>query len=196
MAAIKALDKLRSYYSAHNKILFINKRLSIAQEKFLIGRELGFQYLKLAPRPFETVYTGSESFEMMLNNFKASYFAAALLMPEEHFVEQVKAVARQSSWNPQSWMALTLLYDVTPEMMMERLTNILPRHFGIDHLFFLRMNGNGIERRYEMTKELHLSQLHNPYGNSLHEHYCHRWISNCPSICSMVVMESGTSVMA
>lgn len=177
MSTIPALDKLRSYYSVPNKTLFINKRLSIAQEKFLIGRELGFQYLNLSPRPLETVYTGNESFEIMLNNFKASYFAAALLMPEEHFVEQVKAVARQSSWNPQSWMALTLLYDVTPEMMMERLTNILPRHFGIDHLFFLRMNGNGIERRYEMTKELHLSQLHNPYGNSLHEHYCHRWIS-------------------
>ena len=177
MATMKALDKLRSYYSEKNKTLYINKRLSIAQEKFLIGRELGFQYLQLTNRPFETVYTGNESFEIMLNNFKASYFAAALLMPEEHFVEQVKAVARQTSWNPQSWMGLTLLYDVTPEMMMERLTNILPRHFGIDHLFFLRMNGDGIDRRYEMTKELHLSQLHNPYGNALHEHYCHRWIS-------------------
>ena len=28
-----------------------------------------------------------------------------------------------------------------------------------------------------MTKELHLSQLHNPYANVLHEHYCRRWIS-------------------
>lgn len=177
MATMKALDKLRSYYSAKNKTLFINKRLSIAQEKFLIGRELGFQYLNLSNRPFETVYTGNESFEIMLNNFKASYFAAALLMPEEHFVEQVKTVARQPQWNPQAWMGLTLLYDVTPEMMMERLTNILPRHFGIDHLFFLRMNGNGVDRRYEMTKELHLSQLHNPYGNALYEHYCHRWVS-------------------
>lgn len=177
MATMKALDNLRSYYSAQSKTLFINKRLSIAQEKFLIGRELGFQYLNLTTRPFETVYTGNESFEVMLNNFKASYFAAALLMPEEHFVEQVKTVARQPSFNPQAWMGLTLLYDVTPEMMMERLTNILPRHFGIDHLFFLRMNGNGVDKRYEMTKELHLSQLHNPYGNALHEHYCHRWVS-------------------
>lgn len=177
MATVKALDKLRSYYSPQSKTLYINKRLNTAQEKFLFGRELGFQYLNLLNRPLETVYTGNESFEIMLNNFKASYFAAALLMPEEHFVEQVKAVAKQTSWNPQSWMKLILFYDVTPEMMMERLTNILPRHFGIDHLFFLRMNGNGVDLRYEMTKELHLSQLHNPYGNALHEHYCHRWIS-------------------
>ncbi|HUR10906.1 MAG TPA: hypothetical protein VM012_06030, partial [Flavitalea sp.] len=86
-------------------------------------------------------------------------------------------VSKQPTWNAQSWMDLVTEYDVTPEMMMERMTNLLPRHFGIDHLFFLRMNGNGIDLHYEMTKELHLSQLHNPYGNALHEHYCHRWIS-------------------
>jgi transcriptional regulator with XRE-family HTH domain/Zn-dependent peptidase ImmA (M78 family) len=177
MGSVKALDRIRSYYAAQSKTLYINKRLSVAQEKFLIGRELGFQFLNLSPRPYETVYTGNESFEIMLNNFKASYFSAALLMPEEHFVEQLKVVARQQTWNANSWMGLVLLYDVTPEMMMERMTNILPRHFGIDHLFFLRMNGNGINHHYEMTKELHLSQLHNPYGNALHEHYCHRWIS-------------------
>src|SRR5207249_610663 len=98
-------------------------------------------------------------------------------MPEEHFVEHVKQIAMQPRWNERSWSDLVSLYDVTPEMMMERLTNILPKHFGIDHLFFLRMNGNGVDKHYEMTKELHLSQLHNPYGNALHEHYCHRWVS-------------------
>ncbi len=28
-----------------------------------------------------------------------------------------------------------------------------------------------------MTKELHLSQLHNPHSNVRNEHYCRRWIS-------------------
>jgi XRE family transcriptional regulator, fatty acid utilization regulator len=177
MPAIEALRKLRSYYSLNSKTLFLNKGLSGAQENFLIGRELGFQFLALTDRPYETVYRGSKSFETILNNFKASYFSAALLMPEEHFVEHVKQVVKQPAWNPHAWMELISLYNVTPEMMMERLTNVLPRHFGIENLFFLRMNGNGEEKRYEMTKELHLSQLHNPYGNALHEHYCHRWVS-------------------
>lgn len=177
MAGIEALRKLRSYYSANSKTLFLNKGLSGAQENFLIGREIGFQFLGLTDRPFETVYKGSKSFETILNNFKASYFSAALLMPEEHFVEHVKQVVKQPAWNAEAWMELVSRYDVTPEMMMERLTNVLPRHFGIENLFFLRMNGNGREKRYEMTKELHLSQLHNPYGNALHEHYCHRWVS-------------------
>jgi predicted transcriptional regulator len=177
MAAIEALKKLRSYYAVTSKTLFVNKGLSGAQENFLIGREIAFQFLSLTDRPYETVYRGSKSFETILNNFKASYFSAALLMPEEHFVEQVKQVTKQPVWNPKAWMELISAYDVTPEMMMERLTNILPKHFGIENLFFLRMNGNGEEKRYEMTKELHLSQLHNPYGNALHEHYCHRWVS-------------------
>ena len=177
MAGIEALKQLRSYYSVTGKTLFLNKGLSSGQENFLIGREIGFQYLSLTDRPYETVYRGSKSFETILNNFKASYFSAALLMPEEHFVEQVKQAVKQPSWNPDAWINLISLYDVTPEMMMERLTNILPRHFGIENLFFLRMNGDGHSKRYQMTKELHLSQLHNPYGNALHEHYCHRWVS-------------------
>ena len=177
MPGIEALRKLRSYYAVINKTLHINKGYSPAQENFLIGRELGFQFLSLTDRPYETVYRGSKSFETILNNFKASYFSAALLMPEEHFVDHVKQVVKQPAWNAEAWMELVSLYNVTPEMMMERLTNILPRHFGIENLFFLRMNGNGQDKRYEMTKELHLSQLHNPYGNALHEHYCHRWVS-------------------
>jgi len=60
---------------------------------------------------------------------------------------------------------------------MQRLTNILPSHFGIDQLFFLRMSGTVAEDYYDMTKELHLSQLHNPYANALNEHYCRRWVA-------------------
>jgi hypothetical protein len=119
----------------------------------------------------------SGSFEIMLNNFKASYFAVALLMPEEHFIDDVKRMLSQPKWNSKSWLDLLNSYDVTPEMMMQRLTNILPRHFSIGNLFFLRLNGSMDSDHFEITKELHLSQLHNPYANALNEHYCRRWIS-------------------
>ncbi|OQP53486.1 hypothetical protein A4H97_23545 [Niastella yeongjuensis] len=177
MGNMEALNKLRSYYSLKTKTLFLNKGLSKAQELFLIARELGFQFQQLTDRPYDTVNNHSSSFDTMLNNFKASYFAVALLMPEELFTEDIKRIITQPKWSPKSWMDLISSYNVTPEMMMQRLTNILPRHFGIENLFFLRMNGNKEENRFEMTKELHLSQLHNPYANALHEHYCHRWVS-------------------
>lgn len=60
---------------------------------------------------------------------------------------------------------------------MQRLTNILQEHFSIDHLFFLRLSGNTEKNEYEITKELHLSQVHNPYANATHEHYCRRWVA-------------------
>lgn len=177
MGSTEALNKLRSYFSFKHRTLFLNKGLSRAQEKFLLARELGFQFMKFTERPYETVSHHSSSFDMMLNNFKASYFAVALLMPEEHFIEDVKRVISAKTWNPKAWLELASHYDVTPEMMMQRLTNILPRHFGIGNLFFLRMNSHTPQLRFEMTKELHLSQLHNPYANALNEQYCHRWIS-------------------
>jgi transcriptional regulator with XRE-family HTH domain len=177
MNSLEVLQELRSYYSIANKTLFINKAFSSAQEKFLLGREIAFQYLGITDRPYETIIQHSSSFDMLLNNFKASYFSVALLMPEENFVEDVKRIVMQPKWNGNAWLDLCTKYDVTPEMMIQRLTNILPRHFRIDHLFFLRLSGDIRKDEYEITKELHLSQLHNPYANVTHEHYCRRWVS-------------------
>ncbi|HEY6504217.1 MAG TPA: helix-turn-helix domain-containing protein [Chitinophagaceae bacterium] len=177
MNGMEALQELRSYFSATNKTLYINKAMSPAQEKFLLTREIAFQYLGITDRPYETIVRHSDSFDMLLNNFKASYFAVALLMPEENFVEDVKRIVMQPKWNDKAWLDLCTKYDVTPEMMMQRLTNILPNHFSIDHLFFLRLSGDVTKNEFEITKELHLSQLHNPYANATHEHYCRRWVS-------------------
>ena len=177
MNGMESLKDLRSYYSPKNKTLFINKAFSTAQEKFLMAREIAFHYLGITDRPYETIIQHSDSFDMLLNNFKASYFAVALLMPEENFTEDIKRIVMQPKWNDKAWLDLCTKYDVTPEMMMQRLTNILPKHFSIDHLFFLRLSGDVSKDEYEITKELHLSQLHNPYANAMHEHYCRRWIS-------------------
>ncbi|MDP4262640.1 MAG: XRE family transcriptional regulator [Bacteroidota bacterium] len=177
MNSMEALQDLRSYYSKTHKTLFINKAFSSAQEKFLLAREIAFHYLGITDRPFETIIQHSDSFDMLLNNFKASYFGVALLMPEENFVEDIKRIVMQPKWNDKAWLDLCTRYDVTPEMMMQRLTNILPNHFSIDHLFFLRLSGEVAKDEFEITKELHLSQLHNPYANATHEHYCRRWVS-------------------
>src|ERR1019366_8266804 len=173
----EVLKNLRSFYAQHKKTLYINKGLTIAQEKFLLGRELAFQYLKLSPRPYETNVQILASFEILLHNFNASYFSNALLMPENKIIEDLHAVFASNKWSDKMWLHLVTKYDVTPEMLMQRLTNILPGHFGIDQLFFLRMRGEVQKDYFEITKELHLSQLHNPYANALGEHYCRRWLA-------------------
>jgi XRE family transcriptional regulator, fatty acid utilization regulator len=177
MGAIEDLQKIRSFYSKKQKILFINKKLSDAQEKFILGRELAFQFLQLQERPYESMIQKSNSFDELLNNFKASYFAVALLVPEEELVDDLKKLINLRNWDEKAWLQTISKYDATPEMFMQRLTNILPRHFGIESLFFLRMSGNISKDRFEMTKEIHLSQVHNPYANELQEHYCRRWVS-------------------
>lgn len=173
----EALKGLRSYYAKAKKVLYLNKNLSTAQEKFLLAREIAFQDLQFAVRPYETVLQDFVSFDTLLNNFKASYFASALLLPEDSFTEDIRLVFLEQKWNEKVWLDLIDKYDVTPEMFMQRLTNILPKHFGIDQLFFLRLSGSIKDNTYEITKELHLSKLHNPYANALNEHYCRRWVA-------------------
>jgi transcriptional regulator with XRE-family HTH domain/predicted transcriptional regulator len=176
MGTISSIAHLRSYFAKEKKVLYLNKQLSPAQEAFLLARELGFQVLGTGLRPYETMVQHASSFDLLLNNFKASYFAASLLIPEADLAEDVKEISSHIKWDGKAWLALLDAYNVTPEMLMQRLTNILPHHFGIDQLFFLRMSSD-TEQHYEITKELHLSQLHNPHANLSNEHYCRRWMA-------------------
>ncbi|MEO0333184.1 MAG: hypothetical protein AAF223_16115, partial [Bacteroidota bacterium] len=80
-------------------------------------------------------------------------------------------------WNETALLQFLKKYEATPEMLFQRLTNILPTYFGIKNLFFLRFIGTDDFSNYELNKELHLSQFHSPHANQLNEHYCRRWIS-------------------
>ncbi len=171
------LGKVRSFFSPAQKTLFINNNLSIAQQNFLIAKELGFQFLQLKDRPYETRMIEITSFEKLLNNFKASYFSDALLLDESEMIATINEMARWKRWDRHAFLAILEKYQVTSEMLIQRFANIFPRHFGITDLFFLRFYTGPQQDKFEMTKEIHLSQLHNPYANQLDEHYCRRWIS-------------------
>jgi hypothetical protein len=57
--------------------LLVNMHLSSVQRAFIYGREIGYLYLNLKNRLHTTALVEAESFEQLLNNFKASYFASA-----------------------------------------------------------------------------------------------------------------------
>ncbi|WP_246289688.1 helix-turn-helix domain-containing protein [Hymenobacter terrestris] len=171
------LGRLRSVFQPKSRRLLLRQGLSGAQEGFVLGRELAFNYLNLKDRPYVNASFPVRSFDEVLNNFKASYFAGALLMDEETLVRDLTALFAAKTWEPAALLALLTRYDVSPEMFMQRITNLLPRHFGLQSLFFLRFDQANASADYRLTKELHLSRLHNPHGNELHEHYCRRWIS-------------------
>lgn len=171
------LMEVRSYYSVKNKTLYLNNGLSSAQENALLGKEIGFQFLQLGERPYETRMIEVDSFDKLLNNFKASYFSVALLMDEQEMIEDIETMASWRIWNAEAFLKLFAKYEVTSEMLIQRLANLLPHHFDIQDLFFLRFFARPDLQKFEMTKEIHLSQLHTPHANQLDEHYCRRWIS-------------------
>ncbi|MBT5092978.1 MAG: ImmA/IrrE family metallo-endopeptidase, partial [Halobacteriovoraceae bacterium] len=152
--------------------LFINSALDEAQKAFIFGEELGYHLLE-HPRKSKS------SFETQLNDYRASYFSGALLLDETLFCRDLAKIFSKSSVAGDEFLELLNGCRVSSEVFMHRLTQLLPHHFKLNQLFFLRCNEDYLDRNksYYISKELHLSQLHNPHGVNLHEHYCRRWIT-------------------
>ncbi|OON69157.1 helix-turn-helix domain-containing protein [Hymenobacter sp. CRA2] len=178
LGTLPELQGLRSVYQPVAKRLLLRPGLTRAQEAFVLGREVAFNYLGLKDRPYTNVPAATPgSFEQVLNHFRASYFAVALLMEESQLVADLQAFFSYPRWNAALLLGLLTRYEVSPEMMLQRVTNLLARHFGIGSLFFLRFDQAAGDTRFQLTKELHLARLHNPHANELQEHYCRRWVS-------------------
>jgi len=98
-------------------------------------------------------------------------------MDEVQLTQDIKAIFQKNTWRPELFLSLIDKYNVTPETLLKRLMNILPKNFGIEQLFFQRVTGSPDLKDFTMTQKLHLGELHHPYGNLLNEHYCHRWVA-------------------
>ena len=172
------LESFRSVYVREKRRLYINNNLTKMQQSFLIGKEIGFNYLKLQERPYTSNLFQVSSFEEVLNNFKASYFSVALLMNRHQFIRDLTHFFDRDSLDTEEFKGILQKYQASPEMFLHRLTNLLPKYFSIDKFFFIRVNKGAIgESGFHITKELHFSQLHSPHRNDVNEHYCRRWIS-------------------
>jgi transcriptional regulator with XRE-family HTH domain len=157
--------------------LFVNKQLLPSQKAFVLGRELGYVILDLEERALTSSWIQVESFDQVLNNFKASYFSGAILMNSYTLVRKLQAFFNKKDWDPNVLLDMIEYFDTTPETFTHRLTQILPHYFGLDQLFFLRFHNQPDTQQFKLTKELHLSQLHNPHRVNPSEHYCRRWVT-------------------
>jgi len=172
-----ALSSLRAVFIPKSKKLLLNGNLTDNQKAFQIGKELGFHYLKLKERANTSSLLQANNFEEVLSHYKASYFAVALLINRDTFVKDVEDFFSMKKWNGQAFLALMEKYQVSPEMMFQRLTSILPRFFNLPKLYFIRCVHDPDKKSFEIDKELHLNHKHHPHGNGLFEHYCRRWQS-------------------
>lgn len=172
------LKNIRSVYVPKTKELLLNTTMSELQKVFQFGKELGFNALGLKERAYTSSLLRVKTFDEALNHFKAGYFSSALLINRESFIKDIEQFLKMESWD--NGTALTKLmnrYQATPEMIFQRMTNVLPHFFNLKKLFFLRFIHHKKTNKFEINKELHLNRRHQPHGNGLDEHYCRRWIS-------------------
>lgn len=170
------ISNMRAVFRPKSKILMINKRISTNQRAFTMAKELGFQYMNLKIRPYTSSSIEVQSFDEVLNNFKASYFAGAILIKKNVIITALEEWFATETWNPDTLIEMSEKFCATPETLFYRITNVLPHHFGIDKFLFMRFDALPGSQKYFLTKELHLSKRLGPQENR-EEHYCRRWVS-------------------
>ena len=171
------LNNLRSLYISEKKLLLLNELLDESQRTFIFAKEIGFNVLELNPRPNTYSWLDFSSFNELLNNYYASYFAGCILIPKNELVEKLEDFFDENEWNPIKLDDLITHFTNSPETFYHRLTNILSSAFGIKDLFYLCFVKKKNTDRIQILKELHLNQQQAPRANSMNEHYCRKWIA-------------------
>jgi hypothetical protein len=154
----------------------VNSALYSRQVRFIIARELGYQYLGIKERSTTSTPDMINTFQQLLNDFRAAYFAGALLMPRAPFLDDLQTFFAANTWDQQYLLDMLARYNVTPEMLLYRMSELVPQFFGVK-LHFLRFHHavGGLE--YNLIKQLNMNRLLVPSGIGLAEHYCRRWLS-------------------
>lgn len=172
-----ASGKLRSLFIPEKKLLLLNDLLDEDQKTFILAKEIGFNILNLNPRPNTYSWLDFTSFDELLNNYYASYFAGCLLIRKEILSEKMSAFFQNPEWNSGIFEDLIQEFTNSPETFYYRLTNILPHELGIKDLFYLCFTKKKTSDKIQILKELHLNQNQAPHANATNEHYCRRWIA-------------------
>ena len=172
-----ATGKLRSLFIPEKRLLLLNELLDEDQKTFIFAKEIGYNVLNLNPRPNTYSWLDFTSFEELLNNYYASYFAGCLLIHKGILTEKISEFFKMEEWESQNFENLIEEFTNSPETFYYRMTNILPQEHGIKDLFYLCFTKKKNSDKLEILKELHLNQQQAPHANATNEHYCRRWIA-------------------
>ncbi len=157
--------------------LLIKNELLPAQKAFIFAREIAYRHLELKERTPVFPSAAMGSFEQLLNDFKASYFAGALLLKRDLLCRDFEAFFKRDRWDGNAFLALIERYGVTPKTFLYRLSQLLPQFFGLRDIFFFRFNNAAGSERYSLARMFNLSRMAIPNGVGMKEHYCRRWMA-------------------
>ena len=166
-----------SILNGKEKKILLNKRLTDSQKSFIIGKEIAYNYLNITERSYIYSNLRLDSFDQLLNNLRASYFATALMIRKENILNDIKIFFRKKFYDDKFLLSLLQKYNASPEMLMQRMTNVLSRYFNINTFFFHRFNTEKSSGIFSLSKEIRLNTKENPGGYEISEHYCRRWLS-------------------
>ncbi len=173
-----ALSTLRGVFiDKDKKTLVLNNKMNDTQKAFIIGKELAYNIWETKERSKIHSTFALESFDHLLNNFRASYFANSILLAKNYFLTDLIQFFENSEWSANKLVELINKYNSTPEMFFQRMTNFLSKSLGIKKFFFIRFNSKLNSDAYYLSKELRLNISDNPGGYQNDEHYCRRWVS-------------------
>ncbi|WP_141876998.1 XRE family transcriptional regulator [Gramella sp. Hel_I_59] len=173
----EALENLRSVFVPKTNTLLLAKGIDEAQRSFIFAKELAYNYLEISDRLHSFPWIKFERFDQVLNNFYASYFAGALVIPKDELTIQLENLFQKENFDHIHFLNMMHNFNASPETFYQRLTNILPKEFNIKNLFFLRITHKADSGKFYLNKELHLTHHHSPRANETNEHYCRRWMS-------------------
>ncbi len=177
IASASELENYRSIYIPGKKPkLYINQALYSRQVKFILARELGYQYLGITERSQTSTPDQINSFQQLLNDYRAAYFGGALLMSRDPFLKNLQEFVSQPTWRPDLLLSMLAKYNVTPEMLLYRFSELVPQFFGL-RIHFLRFHHAAGSEKFQLIKQLNMNQLLVPSGIGLFEHNCRRWLS-------------------
>ena len=177
LSKFEALDNLRSVFVPKTKTLLLANGIDEAQRTFIYAKELAYNFLDIKERLYTFPWIKFKTFDQVLNNFYASYFAGALVIPSVKLMVLLTDLFEKDTLDKALFSKAMEAFNASPESFYQRLTNILPKEFNIQNLFFLRFTHKAKSERFYLKKELHLSHHHSPHANETDEHYCRRWVS-------------------
>ena len=179
LAALPEFNSVRGVHISNSKSkkLLLNQKLSPYQKSFIIAKEIAYNYLNIKDRSYIYSDISLNSFDELLNDFKASYFATALMIRKDSLVSDLIDLFSCDKWNAKTFLSILGKYNSSGEMLYQRITNVLAKYFNISNFFFLRFNSIIGSERYSLLKKLRLNTNENPGGYQSNEHYCRRWVS-------------------
>lgn len=160
-----------------SKKILINSRLTDSQKAFIVGKEIAYNYLDISDRSFIYSDLKVDSFDQLLNNVKASYFSSALMIKKNDLINDLNKLFNKKVWDNNFIISLLTKYNASPDMLFQRITNLLSTVWNINSFFFFRFDTPLNSINYYLAKELCLNVRSIPGSNQNDENYCRRLVS-------------------